>query len=184
MQFSDLSETNMSILNGLGFWEITTERFRNAICVICILFLVKQSTFNIFLLFCYCLTEMLVTGISISPLSLWIWLLKEHVHIEEIYSVNKPSEHNFYLTHISKRISYANVLYREYSLNTTIQSNTVKRYLAGGSTLQTHLSFVKVFYDLLIQILFQVSIGLWTLELCWHDLGGTLFIWPLRIKTH
>jgi len=101
---------------------------------------------------------MLVTSINISPLSLW--LLKEYIHMEQIYSVNKPSGHNFYLTHISKRISYPNVLYREYSLNTTTQSNTVKRDLAEGRTLQAYFSFVKVFYDLLIQILFQVSIGL------------------------
>lgn len=69
-----------------------------------------------------------------------MWLLKEHVHIEQIYSVNKPSGHNFYLTHISKRIPYTNVLYREYSLNTTVQRNTVKRFGRGKKS--TDLPFL------------------------------------------
>lgn len=76
-----------------------------------------------------------------------------------------------------------NIFYREYLLDVTIQNNTVRDFLTERNP-QLYLSFVKVFYDFLIQILFQVSIGLWTLELCWHDLGCTLLIWPLRIKTH
>lgn len=90
-----------------------------------------------------------------------MWLLKEHVHTQQMYPVNKPSGHNFYLTHFKDFLhnNETNIFYREYLLDVTIQNNTVRDFLTERNP-QLYLSFVKVFYDFLIQILFQVSIGL------------------------
>lgn len=68
-----------------------------------------------------------------SSLSLGMRLLKECVPMEQICPGNKPPGHNFYLTHIPKKLFLTNVLSRAHSLNTTNQRSTAERF--GGEEL-------------------------------------------------